>query len=155
MEYKFVVNSPEETYRIGERIGENLSKGQIVTLSGDLGAGKTVITKGILNSLGYKGEVTSPTYTIMNVYELPDYSVYHYDAYRLASFEDLYDVGFWDYRDEGISIVEWAPNVFENTPKNTVKIEIKRKDEESLTKREIYVVTPDEMEDINFENIIH
>lgn len=155
MEYNFNVNSPEETFEIGKRLGKKLEKGQIVLLTGDLGAGKTVITKGIMDAIGYANDVTSPTYTLMNIYETDAITVYHYDAYRLSSGDDLYDIGFWDYAGEGLSIVEWAGNVFDGDIKNSVRIEISRMDGESLTKRKIKLVTPLGMEEIDFENIVH
>ena len=145
MKYNYVAENPETTFEIGYKIGGMLKPGSIVTLSGDLGAGKTVMTKGIMAALGYSGNVTSPTYTLMNVYESDAFSVCHYDCYRLSCEEDLDDIGFWDYATSNVSVLEWAGNVFDVLPKNAINVLIKRKDEESPNKREICVDVPDEM----------
>ncbi len=143
MRFEFKVNSPEETYEIGRKIGEYLEKGDIVTMSGSLGAGKTVMTKGIAAALSVTETVTSPTYTLMNVYESGRIPVYHYDAYRLSSAGDLYDIGFWDNADDAVSVVEWANNVFDGENGNLFGVVFERLDAESPTARRITVDTPD------------
>lgn len=145
MEKIISVNSREETYDIGRKLGKVLGTGDIVMLDGALGAGKTVITKGICESLGVTGEVFSPTYAIMNEYQSPTCDIYHYDAYRLSSKEDLYDVGFFDNVYDGISIVEWAGNVFadDDEADNIIRIQIKRLDDVSETAREITISLPE------------
>src|SRR5690625_7496312 len=105
-DYKIHSSSEEETIRIGERLAILLRPGSVVTLSGQLGAGKTTLVKGIAAGLGVKQMVTSPTFTIIKEYE-GELPLYHMDAYRLEHSEE--DIGFSEYfSDDGISVVEWA-----------------------------------------------
>ncbi len=124
---KYITGSEKETFELGILIGKALKKGDIITLDGDLGAGKTVLTKGICSYFNVKDYVTSPTYTIVNEYS-GDVKIYHFDIYRLSEEEELYNIGFYDYlEDEGISIVEWAANIpeaFEGY--NIIKITVKK-----------------------------
>lgn len=98
--------SVEETERYGEKLTQLLRPGDTIWLYGDLGAGKTALTRGIARGLGVTGSVTSPTYAIANIYDgrLP---LAHYDAYRLETLDDLLDIG-WDSYDGGIRVAEWA-----------------------------------------------
>ena len=113
---KLTTKSAEETAIIGEKLGKLLSSGNIVCLSGDLGAGKTAFTKGIAKGLGVEDYVTSPTYTIINEYEgkLP---LYHFDVYRLNDVEDMYELGYEEYFfGDGVVVVEWADIVRDIIP---------------------------------------
>lgn len=143
MQYETTVNSAEETFETGEKLGKYLEPGDIVTLNGMLGAGKTVFTKGLAKALNVAEEITSPTYTLMNIYESGDVPLYHYDAYRLGDAEDLYDIGFWDNVPGSVSVVEWAENVLKNGGQNTFAVNIERFDSESITKRKITVDFPE------------
>ena len=108
---EFLTNSPEETEAIGKRLGENLTPGAGIAYQGDLGAGKTAFTRGVALGLGAKEQVTSPTYTIVNEYLSGKYPLFHFDMYRLASSDDLFDIGWEDYLDRGgICAVEWSEN---------------------------------------------
>jgi tRNA threonylcarbamoyladenosine biosynthesis protein TsaE len=112
---QFETRSPEETLSLGEKIGRHLAAGDIVCLFGDLGAGKTTLTQGIARGLGVpkKEYVRSPTFTLVNQYEgkLP---VFHIDLYRLASVQDLEDLGLEETLDHGgVTIVEWAEKLFD------------------------------------------
>jgi tRNA threonylcarbamoyladenosine biosynthesis protein TsaE len=137
---KYITTNEKETFDLGVSIGETLRKGDIITLDGDLGAGKTVLTKGICSYFNVKDYVTSPTYTIVNEYS-GDIKIYHFDIYRLCEEEELYNIGFYDYlEDEGISIVEWAVNIpeaFEGY--NIIKITVKKTDSANEEMREITV----------------
>ena len=98
----------EETEAIGEQLAKSLRPGQIVWLSGDLGAGKTAFVRGLARGLGCEGMVTSPTYTLVHEYsgEIP---LFHFDIYRLNDYDDLLDIGWLDYLDRGgVCAVEWA-----------------------------------------------
>ena len=109
---EFLTNSPEETEAVGKRLGETLKPGAVIAYQGDLGAGKTAFTRGVALGLGAKEQVTSPTYTIVNEYLSGKYPLFHFDMYRLASSDDLFDIGWEDYLDRGgICAVEWSENV--------------------------------------------
>jgi tRNA threonylcarbamoyladenosine biosynthesis protein TsaE len=113
---KYSTESVEETSRIGEQLGRLLSKGNIVCLSGDLGAGKTAFTQGIAKGMGVKDYVTSPTYTIINEYEgrLP---LYHFDVYRLNDVSEMYELGYEEYFfGDGVVVLEWADIVRDIIP---------------------------------------
>ena len=109
---EFITNSPAETERIGAFLAEKLQPGMVIAYRGDLGAGKTAFTRGIAKGLGCTDCVTSPTYTIVNEYLSGRMPLFHFDMYRLASAEDLWDIGWEDYLDRGgVCAVEWSENV--------------------------------------------
>ena len=109
---EFITHSPEETEKIGEALAKSLRPGTILAYRGDLGAGKTAFTRGLARGLGCKETVTSPTYTIVNEYLGGRLPLFHFDMYRLASSDDLWDIGWEDYLDrEGVCAVEWSENV--------------------------------------------
>ena len=109
---EFITHSPEETEKIGEALAKSLQSGTILAYRGDLGAGKTAFTRGLARGLGCKETVTSPTYTIVNEYLGGRLPLFHFDMYRLASSDDLWDIGWEDYLDrEGVCAVEWSENV--------------------------------------------
>ncbi|HOE57844.1 MAG TPA: tRNA (adenosine(37)-N6)-threonylcarbamoyltransferase complex ATPase subunit type 1 TsaE [Bacillota bacterium] len=113
---KLNTESVEETLQIGEQLGKLLDKGNIVCLSGDLGAGKTSFAQGIAKGLGVKDYVTSPTYTIINEYEgrLP---LYHFDVYRLNDVEEMHELGYEEYFfSDGVVVLEWADMVRDIIP---------------------------------------
>ena len=109
---EFITHSPEETEAIGERLAEKLHPGTVLAYRGDLGAGKTAFTRGLCRGLGCRETVTSPTYTIVNEYLGGRLPLFHFDMYRLASDDDLWDIGWEDYLDrQGVCAVEWSENV--------------------------------------------
>ncbi|MFT4416898.1 tRNA (adenosine(37)-N6)-threonylcarbamoyltransferase complex ATPase subunit type 1 TsaE [Fredinandcohnia humi] len=121
--YELVTNTPEETFHFSNRLAERLQPGDVLTLEGDLGAGKTTFTKGLAKGLGITRTVNSPTFTIIKEYQgrLP---LYHMDVYRLENSEE--DLGFDEYFDgEGVTVVEWAHLIKEQLPKNRLIISIK------------------------------
>ena len=102
-------NSYEETRKIASEFAKNLHPGDVLTLDGDLGAGKTAFTGGLAKGLGIETHVTSPTFTIVNEYRTGTLPLFHFDVYRLESMDDLYDIGWEDYIAQGgICVVEWA-----------------------------------------------
>ncbi len=108
----FHTTSPEETEAVGQALGKCLKPGTIVAYRGDLGAGKTAFTRGLARGLGAADPVTSPTYTIVNEYLSGRLPLFHFDMYRLASSEDLWDIGWEDYLDRGgVCCVEWSERV--------------------------------------------
>ena len=109
---EFITHSPEETEQIGETLAKTLQPGTILAYRGDLGAGKTAFTRGLARGLGCKELVTSPTYTIVNEYLGGRLPLFHFDMYRLASSDDLWDIGWEDYLERGgVCAVEWSENV--------------------------------------------
>ena len=114
MKLKVVTMSSEETMRVGEKLARSLGVPVVISLVGDLGAGKTTFTKGFAKGFGVKDIVTSPTFTIMNEYD-GRAKLYHFDMYRLSSMEEAIELGFEEYFDlsrlKGATLVEWAENV--------------------------------------------
>lgn len=109
---KYITNSPEETEAVGAALAAVLSPGTVIAYRGDLGAGKTAFTRGLARGLGCGEIVTSPTYTIVNEYLSGRLLLFHFDMYRLASSDDLWDIGWEDYLDRGgVCAVEWSENV--------------------------------------------
>ena len=109
---EYITNSPEETEAVGAALGKCLKPGAVIAYQGDLGAGKTAFTRGVACGLGAKESVTSPAYTIVNEYMSGKYPLFHFDMYRLASSDDLFDIGWEDYLERGgVCAVEWSENV--------------------------------------------
>ena len=109
---EYITNSPEETEKVGAALAQTLQPGTVIAYRGDLGAGKTAFTRGLARGLGYVEPVTSPTYTIVNEYLGGRLTLFHFDMYRLASSDDLWDIGWEDYLDRGgVCAVEWSENV--------------------------------------------
>jgi len=106
---EYFTKTVEETIKLGEMIGDSLFPGAIITLNGDLGAGKTTLTKGIAKALGVKRIVNSPTFTILKIYE-GKLTLYHMDVYRLDGIGYDYDLEEYLYG-EGVSVVEWSDNI--------------------------------------------
>ena len=125
--YKIYIesNSPEYTIKIGNNLAKLLSKGDVVVLSGDLGAGKTKFVEGFLHNFGLQDEISSPTFNIINEYISSDNNIYHFDVYRLGSGEELIDAGAEDYfYGDGVSVVEWADLVMDYLPEDAIVIHI-------------------------------
>ena len=128
---EFITNSPAETEKLGAALGAILSPGTILAYEGDLGAGKTAFTRGLARGLGCTDMVTSPTYTIVNEYLSGRLPLFHFDMYRLASADDLWDIGWEDYLDRnGICAVEWSENVREAL-ENAIIVRIEKRSGES------------------------
>jgi len=126
---RIITNSERETFELGYKIGTKLKKGDVISLNGDLGAGKTHLTKGIAAGLGVDDYITSPTFTIVNEYfgRLP---LYHFDVYRIDDIYEMYEIGFEEYLyGDGVCVVEWGDMVEELLPKNKIYIYIKKIDD--------------------------
>jgi len=136
---RYLSRSPEETFLAGERLAKSLTSGSIVALSGDLGAGKTIFTKGIAKGLGVSDyrHVNSPSFVIVKEYKgkIP---LYHFDVYRLSEPCDLETVGYKEYfYGQGVSVIEWAEKVRELLPEKRIEITIRQTGD---TKRTITII---------------
>ena len=123
--------SAEETYAFGKKIGEEAQPGQVYTLIGDLGVGKTVFTQGVADGLGIREAVNSPTFTIVQIYEEGRMPFYHFDVYRIGDVEEMEEIGYEDcFYGEGLCLIEWANLIEEILPEHYSRITI----EKDLTK---------------------
>ena len=133
-------NSPEETFRAGKELGEKAEPGQVFTLTGDLGVGKTVFTQGLAKGLGIEESVNSPTFTIVQVYDGGRLPFYHFDVYRIGDVEETDEVGFEDYvMGDGVSLIEWANLIEEILPKKRTDILIEKDLERGFDYRRITI----------------
>lgn len=137
---KFLTNSVEETFNLGFNIGKNSSSGDIICLIGDLGTGKTHLTKGIAHGLEIYDHITSPTFTIVNEYN-GRLKLYHFDVYRVNDPDEIEAIGFDEYIfSDGVSIIEWANYIDELIPKNdAMYIYINKLNDVNIDTREIIV----------------
>ncbi len=118
-------HSPEETRKLAARLSHQLRAGDVLLLLGDLGAGKSEFTRGLAQGLGVQGTVTSPSFTILNVYEDGRVPLYHFDWYRLNSAEELYEMGMDEYLGgDGIAVVEWPSQCPEAIPADYLEIRL-------------------------------
>lgn len=125
MEIRLKSSSHEETWEIGRKLGEKLKPGMLLCLSGDLGAGKTVIAQGIAKGLGVEGHVTSPTFNIVREYHGRE-KFCHFDVYRISDPEEMFEIGFYEYLNgEAVCLIEWAELIGEILPKEHMNIEIR------------------------------
>ena len=128
---EFLTNSPAQTEEVGAALGNIIKPGTVIAYRGDLGAGKTAFTRGLARGLGSSEMVTSPTYTIVNEYLGGRMPLFHFDMYRLASSDDLWDIGWEDYLDRnGVCAVEWSENV-EDALEDPIIITIEKLGEDS------------------------
>ena len=133
--------SPEETFALGEKIGRQARKGQVYTLTGDLGTGKTVFTQGVAAGLGITEPISSPTFTIIQEYESGRLPLYHFDVYRIGDIEEMEEIGYDDYFfGQGICLIEWADLIEEILPENLIKIRIEKDLEKGFDYRKITVI---------------
>lgn len=132
--------SPEETFEAGRKLGEKAVPGQVVTLMGDLGVGKTVFTQGLARGLEIREPVSSPTFTIVQVYEEGRLPFYHFDVYRIGDVEEMDEVGFDDYiMGDGVSLIEWADLIEEILPEKRTEVRIEKDLEQGFDYRKITI----------------
>ena len=130
----------DETFTLGETLGLVAKPGQVYTLTGDLGVGKTVFTQGFAKGLGITEPISSPTFTIVQIYEEGRMPFYHFDVYRIGDIEEMDEVGFEDYiYGEGISMIEWANLIEEILPEKRIEITIEKDLEKGFDYRRIIV----------------
>ena len=120
-------NSAKETFQLGKKIGERALPGQIYTLNGDLGVGKTVFTQGVARGLEIQEPVNSPTFTIVQEYDGGRLPFYHFDVYRIGDIEEMEEIGYDDYFfGEGICLIEWAELIEEILPEKVISVTIEK-----------------------------
>lgn len=124
--------STEETEKIGEKLAKKLKGTEVIALYGGMGAGKTAFVRGLSRKLGVINEVSSPTFAIVHEYS-GKYKIYHFDMFRVESWEDLYSTGFFDYINNGILIIEWSENIESAIPESALKVTIKIENESERT----------------------
>ena len=130
--------SPEETCALGEKLGREAKPGQIYTLNGDLGTGKTVFTQGFAAGLGITEPVNSPTFTILQVYEEGRMPFYHFDVYRIGDVEEMDEIGYEDcFYGEGVCLIEWAELIEEILPEHVIAVTIEKDLEQGFDYRKI------------------
>ncbi|MCD7819651.1 MAG: tRNA (adenosine(37)-N6)-threonylcarbamoyltransferase complex ATPase subunit type 1 TsaE [Lachnospiraceae bacterium] len=133
-------NSEQETMEVGRRLGREAVPGQVFALEGDLGVGKTVLTKGLAEGLGITEPVCSPTFTIVQIYEEGRLPLYHFDVYRIGDIEEMEEIGYEDYfYGEGVSLIEWANLITELLPRHTIFIRIEKDPERGFDYRKIVI----------------
>lgn len=136
----YETNSPEETFELGRKIGTRAVPGQIYTLVGDLGVGKTVFTQGLALGLGIEEPVSSPTFTIVQEYHSGRIPFYHFDVYRIGDPQEMEEIGYDDYFfGQGICLIEWAGLISELLPQEVISIEIKKDLEQGFDYRIITI----------------
>ena len=130
----------KETFQLGEKIGEKALPGQIYTLNGDLGVGKTVFTQGVASGLGIREPVNSPTFTILQEYEGGRLPFYHFDVYRIGDIEEMEEIGYDDYFfGEGICLIELARLIEEILPENVISVTIEKDLDKDFDYRKITI----------------
>lgn len=132
--------SEKETFELGKELGESAKPGDVFTLEGDLGVGKTIFTKGLAVGLGVEEDVVSPTFTIVQEYEDGRMPFYHFDVYRIGDVEEMDEIGYEDYiHGEGVCLIEWANLIEEILPERRIKIIIEKDLEKGFDYRKISI----------------
>ena len=128
----------KDTYKLGEKIGQMAKPGMVISLTGDLGVGKTVFTQGLAKGLGIEEPVNSPTFTIVQVYEEGRLPLYHFDVYRIGDIEEMDEIGYEDYfYGEGVCLIEWADLIREILPEQMCRVTIEKDLEKGFDYRKI------------------
>lgn len=142
---RLTMKSEQETRDFGRKLALNLRAGDVVALTGDLGAGKTALTKAIAEGLGVTEMITSPTFTIVCEYHSGRLPLYHFDVYRVSDPDELFEIGYEEYFfGQGVSVVEWADLIEDLLPRETISIYIAYG--EGLTEREYEITWPETRE---------
>ena len=129
---EYITNSPTETEQVALLLAEKLVGGEIIAFKGGMGMGKTCFTRGLAWGLGFKGAVTSPTFALVNEYVGGRLPLYHFDMYRISSWEDLYSSGYFDYIDMGgVIAAEWSENIEAALEGKVISVKIEKLDENS------------------------
>lgn len=121
---RFITHSPEETESLAEKLASTLKGTEVIALFGGLGAGKTAFTRGLARGLGISEGVSSPTFALVNEYS-GKFPIYHFDMYRVTTWDDLYTTGFFDYMDNGIMVIEWSENIEPFLPEERITVTLR------------------------------
>lgn len=124
--YNFTSHNSEETMNFAFNLASKLNVGDVVVLSGELGAGKTKFTEGFLKFFDLDDEISSPTFSIVNEYKKDNLNIYHFDVYRLEDVDEFYAIGGEEYFSSGICIIEWGELIEEALPKNCIRINFEK-----------------------------
>ncbi|MBQ1278796.1 MAG: tRNA (adenosine(37)-N6)-threonylcarbamoyltransferase complex ATPase subunit type 1 TsaE [Clostridia bacterium] len=123
----FNSKSPKDTESFAEGLSKRLTGGEVIAFSGDLGMGKTCFVRGLARGLGFSGDVTSPTFAIINEYSGGRLPLYHFDMYRISGWDDLYSTGYFEYCEAGgVCAIEWSENIEAALPDDVIRIEIRK-----------------------------
>ena len=137
---EYTSNSPQETFALGKRLGEQAKPGEVYCLDGDLGVGKTIFTQGFAAGLGIDEPVNSPTFTIIQIYESGRLPLYHFDVYRIADVEEMDEIGYEDYFfGDGVCLIEWAELIRDILPEQCVEVTITKELDKGFDFRRIQV----------------
>ena len=146
MNMKIESFSAEETYELGKKLGSEANPGDVLTLIGDLGVGKTVFTQGFADGLGITEPISSPTFTIVQQYDTGRLPLYHFDVYRIGDIEEMEEIGYDDYFfGQGICLIEWANLIEEILPENLIKVTIEKDLDKGFDYRKITVTGLEEI----------
>lgn len=130
----------KETFDVGKSLGDKAEKGQIYTLTGDLGVGKTVFTKGLAEGLEITEPISSPTFTIVQIYESGRMPLYHFDVYRIGDVEEMEEIGYEDcFYGDGVCLIEWANLIEEILPEDIIPVTIEKDLEKGFDYRRITI----------------
>lgn len=136
----FETRSPEETLELGMRLAEAAKPGDVYVLTGDLGAGKTAFAKGVASGIGVREPVSSPTFTIVQIYEGGRMPLYHFDAYRISDLSEMDEIGYEDYiYGDGLSVIEWGGRIAEILPLARTDVRIEKDLEKGFDFRRITI----------------
>ena len=127
---EYLSHSPEESIELGKKIAQKLHKNQVILLCGDLGAGKTKLTEGILTYFGLENEISSPTFAIVNEYNTDSLDIFHFDLYRLEDIDEFLAIGGEEFFTKGASLIEWGELIEPILPKDYIKITINKSNED-------------------------
>lgn len=149
--YKFISNSEIETKNFAKKLALKLTKGDVIVLTGELGAGKTKFTEGFLSYFGLENEISSPTFTIVNEYKNENVTIYHFDVYRLENSDEFYAIGGEEYFEQGICIIEWGETIEDALPEKYIKITF----EKDLTNENVRILNIEDFGNcINWEELL-
>lgn len=123
----FYTHTVEETEQIAEKLAHHLKGNEVIAFFGGLGMGKTAFTRGLCKGLNYVDGVNSPTFSLVNQYDA-DFTVYHFDMYRINTYDDLYFTGYFDYLDSAVLVIEWSENIENALPEDYIRVEISKGD---------------------------
>lgn len=129
---QYIAKTEEDTLKIAAQFAKALKPGDVVALHGTLGVGKTAFTRGVIQALSNAKEVPSPTFTLLQTYDTADFSLYHFDMYRLKSPEEAYEIGIEDAFADGVSFIEWPEKIGSLLPKKHIDVSIEMKPDHRL-----------------------